>query len=104
MRTRNAGGAATEPRTPVGTATDRGLAVRVLAERADPEPIAVAAVMGDDVRTIDRDAGFEKRGERGVRRLPVVSGDGLVGAVSLDDPSERPEAERRHLTEATKQG
>jgi CBS domain-containing protein len=108
MRTQNVGSVVvTEGRVPVGIVTDRDLAVRVLAERADPETVTAGDVMSEGLYTLDRDAGFEEAaemmGEHGVRRLPVVSGDELVGIVTLGDLSERLEAERHHLAEATKQ-
>lgn len=82
----------TDDESPVGIVTDRDLAVRVLAEDHDPSDQVARNVMTEDVRTIDRDAGFyeatELMSERGIRRLPVCDGDRLEGIVTADDLTE----------------
>jgi len=82
----------TDGETPVGIVTDRDLTVRVLAEAADPETQTAADVMSEDLRLIDRDAGFyqaaELMSERGIRRLPVSDGESLVGIITADDLTE----------------
>ena len=108
MRSQNVGSVViTEGHTPVGIVTDRDLAVRVVADGTTPGAVTARDVMSEDVHTVDREAGFEEAArlmsEHGVRRLPVVSGDELVGIVTLGDLSERLESDRRHLAEVTKQ-
>ena len=72
----------------VGLVTDRDLVVRVLADGQGPQTDVreacsanlVTVAPGDDVRDAAR-----VMAEHGVRRLPVVSGDKVVGIVSLGD-------------------
>ncbi|MBN9685548.1 MULTISPECIES: CBS domain-containing protein [unclassified Corallococcus] len=75
---------------PVGMLTDRDIVTRVLAARKDATATSVADVMSprpfvarlED--SIDRTL-FALR-QHGVRRLPIVDGQGqVVGLVSLDD-------------------
>lgn len=77
---------------PVGIVTDRDLTVRVLAEETDPTAVTAGDVMSTDLQTVDSGAGFyeatERMREHGVRRLPVVDGDELVGIVTGDDLTE----------------
>jgi CBS domain-containing protein len=74
-----------------GIVTDRDLVVRVLAEGADSAGPIEDAVTGDPV-TLGRDAKLDDvvraMAEAGVRRIPIVDGDGVpVGLVSMDDVS-----------------
>jgi signal-transduction protein with cAMP-binding, CBS, and nucleotidyltransferase domain len=82
----------TDGDSPVGMVTDRDLAVRVVAEEHDPAEQTARNVMTEDVRTIDRKAGFYEAttlmAEHGVRRLPVCDGDTLEGIVTADDLNE----------------
>ena len=76
---------------PIGIVTDRDIVVSVVA--GDPDHLNY--LLADDVMTIDlitatADEGVEeairKMQRSGVRRLPVVDGEGeLVGIVTLDD-------------------
>lgn len=75
---------------PVGVLTDRDLVIEVLAEKVDPKSVRVADIMSADVVTVRESNGLEfalrEMEQRGLRRLPVVDGDGaLVGIVSADD-------------------
>lgn len=75
---------------PVGILTDRDLAIRVVAAGLDPEKTLVSEIVTYDATTVSRDAGIETAvhimGERGVRRLPIVTDDGKVtGVISADD-------------------
>jgi CBS domain-containing protein len=75
---------------PVGMLTDRDLAIRVVAAGLDPEKTRVADIVTYDATTVSRDAGIEAAvrvmGERGVRRVPIVTEDGKVtGVVTADD-------------------
>jgi len=74
--------------SPVAMITDRDIAVRVLAERADPEsPVGEHAsrplICGDPAMELDEAAALMV--QHGVRRLPVVDGERLAGIVTLDD-------------------
>jgi CBS domain-containing protein len=75
---------------PVGILTDRDLAIRVVAAGLDPTTTNVADIVTYDATTVPRDAGIETAvrimGERGVRRVPIVTEEGTVtGIVTADD-------------------
>ncbi len=77
-------------RKPVGIVTDRDLAIEVLSARLDPALVTVNDIVTTELFTIREDAGLfdaiELMRKAGVRRLPVVAGDGaLVGILALDD-------------------
>lgn len=91
MRTQHVGSvvAAVDGR-PVGILTDRDIVCRVLAEDRDPTNTPVQAVMTSSVAVVHNDDLIDEAllamREKGVRRLPIVDGQGLlVGMVSLDD-------------------
>ena len=72
----------------VGLVTDRDLVVRVLAEGGGPDTSVRSACSGDLVTiSPDDDVAEAARvmAQHTVRRLPVVSGDKVVGMVSLGD-------------------
>ncbi|RKH35465.1 CBS domain-containing protein [Corallococcus praedator] len=78
-----------EPR-PVGILTDRDIVTRVVAERKDARAVPVLDVMSPQpvvAHVDDRlDQTFITLRQLGVRRLPIVDGQGcLAGLVSLDD-------------------
>ena len=72
----------------VGLVTDRDLVVRVLATGGGPD-LPVGQACSEDLVTVspDDDVADAARvmAEHTVRRLPVVSGDRVVGIVSLGD-------------------
>jgi len=75
---------------PVGMLTDRDLVIEILAENVDPKSVRVGDVMTADVVTVRESNGLDfalrEMEERGLRRLPVVDGEGaLIGIVSVDD-------------------
>lgn len=77
-----------EDRKLVGLVTDRDLVVRVLATGGSPEdPVRQACsstlVTVQPADTIEHAA--QLMAEHGVRRLPVVVGDDVVGIVSIGD-------------------
>jgi CBS domain-containing protein len=79
-----------EDLVPVGMLTDRDLVTRVLAERSDPTAVLVGDVMTEGISLIHASARVDEAlyfmRKRGVRRLPIVNGDGrLAGIVALDD-------------------
>jgi CBS domain-containing protein len=93
-----------EEGSPVGYVTDRDLAMAVLDESFDAEGTAVRAFLDADPVTIDANAGVyelvELLSERGVRRVPVVDEDELVGIVSLSDVVVLLGMELQHLATA----
>lgn len=82
---------------PVGIVTDRDLVVRVLAKNVPPETLVAGDLVVHGLVTVRDD---EEVGQAvwcmrtsGVRRLPVVDGEGgLVGVLTADDVT-------RHLAE-----
>ncbi len=77
-------------RVPVGIVTDRDLVVEVMAAGLMPEKLAVRDIVVEPLQALGEDASlFEAlrtMRSHGVRRLPVVAGDGsLVGIVTVDD-------------------
>lgn len=75
---------------PVGVLTDRDVVTRVVAERKDPTTLSVSEVMSPEPTVARVDDTLDKTlftlREQGVRRLPIVDGQGrVVGLVSLDD-------------------
>jgi CBS domain-containing protein len=75
---------------PIGVVTDRDIAVKVVAQGADPAFVRVGTLLARRPIVIQEDAGIldatKLLSRRGVRRLPVVSRTGkLVGIISLDD-------------------
>lgn len=75
--------------TPVGIVTDRDLALRVIGDGLNPAEQRAEDVMTEDLHTIQRTAGFYQAAalmaDNGVRRLPVLEGDSLVGIITADD-------------------
>jgi CBS domain-containing protein len=77
-------------RRPLGILTDRDLALRVMAKGGDPDTVRVRDVMTNSPRTVTESTPIEDALDamrrHGVRRLPVVDGDGaLIGILSFDD-------------------
>ena len=78
-------------RVPVGIITDRDIVVgAVAANGGHLETLTVGDIMSPDPATAREteplEEALKKMQEHGVRRLPVVSGDGaLVGILTLDD-------------------
>jgi CBS domain-containing protein len=86
----------------VGTITDRDLAIRAVAEGADPLATPVKQVMTPNLfycfEDDDLEAAAQIMEEKQVRRLPVLNRDKrLVGIISLGDFALRSRDE--HLTE-----
>ncbi len=78
-----------ESQRPVGILTDRDLTVRVVAEGLDPDATRAAEVMSKPLLAATPDEPLEtlvgRMAAAGVRRLPVVRDDRLVGIVAVDD-------------------
>jgi CBS domain-containing protein len=86
----------------VGSLTDRDLAIRAVAEGADPLSTPVKEVMTPDVCWCFEDQDLEDAAkvmeEKQIRRLAIVNrGKRLVGIISLGDLALR--ADNEHLTE-----
>lgn len=96
-----------DPAKPLGVVTDRDLVVEVIAERVAPENIAVGDVMSYELVTARDDEGVwdvvQRMRARGVRRLPIVNGEGaLVGIVTMDDMLELLSGELQALVALTR--
>lgn len=75
---------------PVGMVTDRDVVLTVVRADAQPGSLFVGDIMSTPVVIANADDDIwllaKRMRQHGVRRLPVVGGDGeLVGVVSLDD-------------------
>jgi CBS domain-containing protein len=72
-----------------GMITDRDVAVRVVAQDRDPAEVTVSELAQGEAVTIGADDPVEDilatMTEHGVRRLPVIDGDRLVGLVAQAD-------------------
>jgi CBS domain-containing protein len=79
----------TDDEEPVGIITDRDIAMRVVAEGADPRPIPVADVYSRDLISVEPDHDLEEAvrlmARHQVRRLPVVEDGRLVGILAQAD-------------------
>lgn len=89
-------------RVPLGIVTDRDIVIEVTATELDPATITVGDIMPAEVVTVRGDAdvhdALQVMRRKGVRRLPVVTGDGrLIGLVALDDLLEHVAAELSEL-------
>jgi CBS domain-containing protein len=74
--------------SPVGFITDRDVAVSVVAEGHDAEAVAAGHASSPVVTAspgIDVLEATELMVSHGVRRLPIVEGERLMGIVTLDD-------------------
>lgn len=77
-------------RVPVGIVTDRDLVVEVVAPGLDPSVITVGDIMVPELATVTENIGvfeaIQYMRTKGVRRLPVVGGNGgLIGILAVDD-------------------
>ena len=75
---------------PVGVVTDRDLVIEIMATELDPDAMTVGDLITDPpVLAREDDSLFdtlEVMQRKGVRRVPVVSGSGvLVGIITADD-------------------
>jgi CBS domain-containing protein len=81
-----------------GMVTDRDIVVRCVAEDGDPASTRVADLAEGQPVTIGADdpidTALRTMIEHGVRRLPVIDGDRLVGIVSQADVARETPAER----------
>jgi len=89
MRERNVGSVVlVRDGRPVGFITDRDLTVSVLADARDPSDRAcdhASAPVVTGAPDMDVTQAAELMVEHGIRRLPVLAGEELIGIVTLDD-------------------
>jgi len=74
----------------IGVLTDRDIVVAVVAREADPRTLTVGDVMTRDPLVVNQgsplEASLTLMQEIGVRRVPVIGGNGaLAGVLALDD-------------------
>lgn len=77
-------------RVPIGIVTDRDLVVEIVAPGLDPSAITVGDIMVPELATVTENIGvfeaIQYMRTKGVRRLPVVDGNGgLIGILAVDD-------------------
>ncbi|MFB6094673.1 MAG: CBS domain-containing protein [Halanaeroarchaeum sp.] len=86
---------------PLGIVTDRDLALAMADDGMDPSTATAADLMTEDpVTAAATDGTFElcaQMRDAGVRRMPVVDGDELVGIVTFDDVIQLLADELQHL-------
>jgi CBS domain-containing protein len=75
---------------PVGIVTDRDIVIEVVAAGIDPRTLKLSDLKISALVTVNEGASYAETVARmsidGVRRMPVVAGDGtLVGIITLDD-------------------
>jgi CBS domain-containing protein len=72
----------------LGILTERDI-LKVIGAGEDPKNVAAHEALTDDVYTIGPDASVDEAARQmtkaGIRHLPVISGDGLIGIVSIRD-------------------
>jgi len=83
---------------PVGIITERDLVRRVVANNLDPAQTRVSEVMSKPLLTANPDTSIGEAArimvDNGIRRLPIVEGDRLIGIVTAVDLA-------RYLSEVT---
>lgn len=74
---------------PLGIVTDRDIATTVVGGERPPAETLARDIMTTDLVTVDVDDGVadvcRKMGDHGVRRMPILDGDEVVGILTLDD-------------------
>lgn len=98
-----------EEGVPLGVVTDRDLVVEVLGKGLDPAKTTVGKLMGQPVviarESEDTATVIERMRTHGVRRVPVVAGEGeVVGIVTLNDLLKAVIAEATGLLEVMSKG
>ncbi|MFY9271091.1 MAG: CBS domain-containing protein [Candidatus Manganitrophaceae bacterium] len=79
-----------EEKVPIGIVTDRDITIKGVAQGRDLESTPVKEVMSQDIVVLSQERDLFQTTrimcEQGIRRIPVVDGEGrLSGIVSLDD-------------------
>jgi CBS domain-containing protein len=110
MRSKNVGAlVVVNAGRPIGMLTDRDVAIEVVAKGLDPDTVRVGDVMHRKPVTIPQDLGIfdavKTVARTGVRRLPVVTKNGmLVGVIAVDDVIMLLGHEMGHLADALSAG
>ena len=72
---------------PVGIIVDHDIAAKVIMKDRNPDEVKAKEIMSSPLITVGSDASVEEAcgllARKGIRRLPVVEGDTLVGIVSI---------------------
>lgn len=72
---------------PIGIITDRDIATKVIMRNRRPSEIKAKEIMSSPLTTIEPETSIEKAcellAENGIRRLPVIEDDKLVGVISV---------------------
>lgn len=79
-----------EKAVPIGVVTDRDITIEIVAEKIDPQEVAVKDIIIKPLVTVRESDDLSKciklMKQRAVRRLPVIDEqDKLVGIISVDD-------------------
>jgi len=87
---------------PLGILTDRDIVYEVVALDLEASDLTVGDIMSLDLVTMDQDSdlpgALELMGAQGIRRVPLVDGEGgLVGIFSLDDALEQVTSELENM-------
>lgn len=76
----------------LGIVTDRDIAVRAVAEGADPASLSISDICSSSVTTVSPDTDASEAAqimrEKAIRRLPVVENGRAVGIISIGDLAE----------------
>jgi CBS domain-containing protein len=77
-------------RRPVGIVTDRDIVLEIYALDLDPNVITIGDIMSQELITVPETFGVMETTQlmriKGIRRVPVVDGEGdLVGIITVDD-------------------
>jgi len=93
-----------------GMVTDRDLVTRCVAAESDPQATSVREIMTRNVVSVSPEADVREAAKlmanQQIRRLPVVSGEHVVGMLSLGDVAQNDRYDMeaaKALTEITKQ-
>ncbi len=82
----------------IGMATDRDIAMRVVAEGKDPQMTTVGEIASGDLVTVQPEESLDEAlrlmARHQVRRLPVVEQDRLIGIVAVADVAFEAESDR----------
>jgi CBS domain-containing protein len=74
---------------PVGIITERNILQRIVEPRLDPGSVRAKDVMSSPLITVDTNTAVEEAAQimarKGIKKLPVVEGDKVVGIVSTSD-------------------
>jgi len=74
---------------PVGIITERNILQRIVEPRMDAATVKAKDIMSSPLITIEENASLEEAGKmmaaKGIKKLPVLNGDRLVGVVTTTD-------------------